>query len=286
MSPTRFAILVLFVSYLVNANLAPAAPLKIGVVGPLSGRIAIVGQTFKNTMLLAKKDNPAAQAQLIFEDDQFNPKLTVSAVQKLLNADKIDVLVVFGSGPSLAVADMVEAAKIPLVALAMSDKVVLNRPHVFSWFSSGGQQARRLAGEIPKRGYKSIALVTSETEVNVAIKNAFLKASALKPQPDIDILHDDLDLQTVALKIVAAKPDAVGLFLMPPQFSTLSQRLRELKYRGDFFGPSPLDNLAEIKAANGALEGTWLVGLDLSRAGNLFERYQKDLKNPHILTEV
>ena len=62
--------------------------LKVGVSLPLSGGMVASGEAVKNSILLAKTKYDKAQCvEFLFEDDQFQAKNTVTAVQKLLNID-------------------------------------------------------------------------------------------------------------------------------------------------------------------------------------------------------
>jgi len=82
---------------------ALAADLKIGVVGPLSGPAANSGismrQAYEAAVAQVNKDGgievdgEKRQVKLIFEDSASRPEVGVSAAQKLLTRDNVDILV-------------------------------------------------------------------------------------------------------------------------------------------------------------------------------------------------
>ena len=82
---------------------AAAASIKIGVIGPLTGPAANSGISMRQAYELAAKevneeggltiDGEKVQVELIFEDSASRPEVGVSAAQKLLTRDQVDVLV-------------------------------------------------------------------------------------------------------------------------------------------------------------------------------------------------
>jgi len=61
-----------------------------GAVLPLSGPMAAVGVSIMNSIILADRQlDHAGRIQFVFEDDQFAPKNTVSAVTKLIQTTQI-----------------------------------------------------------------------------------------------------------------------------------------------------------------------------------------------------
>lgn len=57
--------------------------IKIGVLTPLSGPIAIAGEVQKNALAMAQKDNPNSKIELIYEDSKYDPKTSVSGYEAL-----------------------------------------------------------------------------------------------------------------------------------------------------------------------------------------------------------
>ena len=105
------------------AGAALAADVKVGVVMGLSGPPAIVdfGESYLQGMKLALKDYTAAggkhKIEFVIYDDEANPQKAVSLVQRLLQADKVPVIIgTVSSGNVLAFAPIIQKAGVPLVA--------------------------------------------------------------------------------------------------------------------------------------------------------------------------
>ena len=99
-----------------------AADVKVGVVMGLSGPPAIVdfGESYLQGMKLALKDYSAAgkhKVEFIIYDDEANPQKAVSLVQRLLQSDKVPLIIgTVSSGNVLAFAPIVQKAGVPLIA--------------------------------------------------------------------------------------------------------------------------------------------------------------------------
>ena len=95
-------------------------PIKVGLFVPYTGVIAVNGQeTTKGIeFFFAKIGNKAGgrEIQLLKEDDEAKPDVGQTKVRKLVERDKVDVLVgPVHSGVALAVRDYVHAQGIPLI---------------------------------------------------------------------------------------------------------------------------------------------------------------------------
>ena len=89
---------------------AQSDPIKIGVVTPLSGTYAGIGQQVKWGLDLATKEINASggiagrKVELIYEDEEANPAVAVQKAEKLLQVSKVDFLTgTVNSGSTLAV---------------------------------------------------------------------------------------------------------------------------------------------------------------------------------------
>ncbi len=99
---------------------AARPPIKIGLLLPYTGVIAITGQeTSKGVeFYLAKIGGKAAgrEIQLLKEDDEAKPDVGLTKARKLVERDKVDMLVgPVHSGVALAIRDYVHGQGIPLI---------------------------------------------------------------------------------------------------------------------------------------------------------------------------
>jgi branched-chain amino acid transport system substrate-binding protein len=255
----KFLIAITLVIPLCIAPPTQAESPKIGVIIALSGPIAFTGTNIKNGMVIAQQESGRDASAVIYEDDQFIPRKAVDAAKKLIEIDKVRGLIVFGSSTSIAVAEIAERAEIPMMAIAMTEKVVAGKHYVFQHFVSAPVQMELVKKETLRRGYRTVAIISSQQDAMLRMRDLFSQDAPAKIVLDETFVPGDVELRGVSTKVAHLNPDAVFLLLMPPQCSTAARFLREQGYKGDFVGGPPTGDPHEWKAANGALKGTWFV---------------------------
>lgn len=132
-----------------------ADPVKIGVVTPLSGTYAGIGQQVKWGLELATKEVNAAggimgrPVELIFEDEEANPAVAVQKADKVFQVNKVDFLTgTVNSGSTLAVGQVAErAGKLMATTVSFADSITSDKcsPNVYRVNARAGQQSAALA---------------------------------------------------------------------------------------------------------------------------------------------
>ncbi|ARQ02062.1 ABC transporter substrate-binding protein [Pseudorhodoplanes sinuspersici] len=132
-----------------------ADPIKIGVVTPLSGTYAGIGQQVKWGLELATKEVNAAggimgrPVELIFEDEEANPAVAVQKADKVFQVNKVDFLTgTVNSGSTLAVGQVAErAGKLMATTVSFADSITGDKcsPNVYRVNARAGQQSAALA---------------------------------------------------------------------------------------------------------------------------------------------
>ena len=265
-----------FLFFLLSSTcLAEEIPLRtIGVVAPLTGLSTGSGQTIKNSIDLAVEESSNPKIKFLFEDDQFEPKNTVTAVRKLIEIDHVDGLIVWGTPTSLAVNGIAEKAKIPLLAFSLLDKVVEDKKFVMKHWLPSSAISAGVTSEVIKRHIKTVSLVVQLNDAMLKLKDDFLKADVTKVLSSAEYPRTESDFRSEVTKIKSLNPDAVYLLLWAPQPSLFAKQLRAAGYKGQIFGMQNLEDQNEIAAANSALENAWLLGTDDSKAGSFTKSYK------------
>jgi branched-chain amino acid transport system substrate-binding protein len=105
--------------------------IKIGYFGDLSGPTFNFGQSAKNGVLMAAEEiNQTGgingrQIDIVIEDDQGNPELAATVVNKLTREDKVIALIAGGiSGSSLAAGPNAQSAKVPMISPSSTNPAV------------------------------------------------------------------------------------------------------------------------------------------------------------------
>lgn len=134
---------------------AQSDPIRIGVVTPLSGTYAGIGQQVKWGLDLATKEINAAggvmgrKLELIYEDEEANPAVAVQKAEKLLQSNKVDFLTgTVNSGSTLAVGQVAERNnRLIATTVSFADSITGDKcsPNVFRVNARAGMQSAALA---------------------------------------------------------------------------------------------------------------------------------------------
>jgi len=125
----RVLVISTFFFFLAWIGLGRAAEsIKIGLIYPLSGPIAYDGQSVVNGAKLATEEINkkggllrGRPIELVIEDGQGLPAVSVTAAEKLINRDKVVALMgCYRSSASLAVQAIAEKSKIPMMSVVSS----------------------------------------------------------------------------------------------------------------------------------------------------------------------
>ena len=137
------------------AGAASAQNIRIGVVTPLSGTYAGIGQQVKWGLDLAAAQINAAggvmgrKIELIYEDEEANPAVAVQKAEKLFQVNKVDFLTgTVNSGSTLAVGQVAERnGRLIATTVSFADSITADKcsPNVFRVNARAGMQSAALA---------------------------------------------------------------------------------------------------------------------------------------------
>ena len=129
--------------------------IRIGVVTPLSGTYAGIGQQVKWGLDLAAAQINASggvmgrKLELIYEDEEANPAVAVQKAEKLFQVNKVDFLTgTVNSGSTLAVGQLAERNnRLIATTVSFADSITADKcsPNVFRVNARAGMQSAALA---------------------------------------------------------------------------------------------------------------------------------------------
>lgn len=147
--------LALALAGLTGSALAQTQPIRIGVVTPLSGTYAGIGQQVKWGLDLAARQINAAGGvagrplELVYEDEEANPAVAVQKAEKLFQVNKVDFLTgTVNSGSTLAVGQLAERnGRLIATTVSFADSITGDKcsPNVFRVNARAGMQSAALA---------------------------------------------------------------------------------------------------------------------------------------------
>ena len=230
------------------------APITIGFGMALTGGLAPNGKAALLAMQIwaeevnAKGGLLGRPVKLIYYDDQSNPATVPSIYTKLLDVDKVD-LVVSGyatnmTAPAMPVVMQHNRTFLSLFALAVNTE--FNYPNYFSVTPTGGPQPKQSFSqgffEVAMRQTpqpKTLALVGADAEFP---HNALDGARVLAKQAGLKVVYDKsyppstTDYTPIVRAIQAIQPDLVFVASYPPDTVGMIRAAHEVGLKAKLFG--------------------------------------------------
>jgi branched-chain amino acid transport system substrate-binding protein len=243
-----------------------AAEVTVGVTASATGPIASIGVPTRNTIALLPTSVGGVKVSYVVLDDGADSTTAVKNARKLISENSIDVLMGSNSTPAtLAMIDVAVETGTPLISLAGGKRIVSPMDEKRRWVFKTSQNDDMMAGAIVdhmvSRGVKSVAFIGFADAYGDGWWTEFSKAAearGLRIAASERYNRTDTSVMGQALKIVAARPDAVlvgasGTPAVLPQ-STLVER----GYKGLVYHTHGVVNLDFLRVGGKAIEGAFV----------------------------
>src|SRR5262249_24178186 len=185
-SRTRSSMLAGLAVALVAGSAAAQDALKIGVTQPLTGAFAASGNYVAQGAKIAEEEiNKAGgvlgnKLQLIIEDNKSNPTEAVATAEKLINSDKVPVLMgAWSSTLTLAVMPKLEEYKVPmLVETSSSGKITTSgNAFVFRISPTSEMEAKAFVPLFKKLDIKKADFLATNNDFGLGASKEFSQAA-------------------------------------------------------------------------------------------------------------
>jgi branched-chain amino acid transport system substrate-binding protein len=192
--------------------------IKIGFISPLTGNAGAYGQDMKTGVAQYFKEHPTIAGkpvEMIWEDGKCNGQDAASAAQKLVNIDKVQVIIGGTcSGETLAMAPIVEQAKVAILSPGSSSpEVTTAGDYVFRVYPSDAQVGATLVDDVESQGYKKVAMLTEQTDYaqgyRGAVKARMEKYPKMTLVVDEAYAVDNTDFRTILTKVKDSGADVI-----------------------------------------------------------------------------
>ena len=246
-----FAILIaVFVFWTQQAQAAD--PIKIGFSASLTGALAssgkanLLAQQIWAEEINAKGGLLGRAVQLVFYDDQTNASVVPGIYAKLIDIDKVDLLM--GAATNLIVAAMpqiIERRKMVMVLVALGSNDEFKYPRYFQT-AAWGPDAKGVIGnaffEVAKTispRPKTVAIVGADAEFS---NNVMIGARAIAKKEGFNIVYDrtyppaTVDYTPIVRAIQATNPDLVFVASYPLNSVGMVRAATELGLKTQLFG--------------------------------------------------
>ena len=242
------------------------ADINIGVTVSATGPAASLGIPEKNTIALLPKTVAGEKINYIVLDDASDTTGAVNNTRKLISEDKVDAIIGSSTTPaSLAMIDVVAAAKVPMISLGASARIIepmdAKKQWVFKVPQNDIQMALAIATHMAAAGIKTVGFIGFSDAYGEGWSQEFAKAAALKNIKIVDTesyARNDTSVTGQVLKLMAAKPDAILVAGSGTPAALPQKTLKERGYTGQMYQTHGVANADFLRVGGKDVEGTYL----------------------------
>ena len=242
------------------------ADINVGVTVSATGPAASLGIPEKNTFDLLPTTIGGEKINWIVLDDGSDTTKAVQNAKKLIGENKVDVLVGSTITPaSLAMIDVAAESETPMVSMAASraivDPVDAKRRWVFKTPQNDAQMSTAITEHMSNNNVKTVAYIGFSDAYGEGWANEFAGVAKARK---IDIVANerfnraDTSVTGQALKIMAAKPDAVVIGGAGTPAALPQKALKEKGYKGVIYQTHGVANNDFLRVCGKDCEGTFL----------------------------
>lgn len=256
----RFACLFLALMLAFGAA-ASAESVKVGLIAPLTGEVAVYGNAVKEAVQLYIDDFNAADhpfdINLIIYDDKGDPTEAMNAYNKLVYQDDIAVLLgPVTSSPTFGVAEASVDDGIPaLTPTATHPDVTTYGDNFFrACFEDpfqGGSMAKFAASEL--KATTAAIIYNNADTYSIGLRDAFMKTAeevGLTVTTTEAYGASDIDFRAQLTNIIKTNPDVLFIPYYYNVTYMICSQARELGYTGTFLGVDGTDGVLSIEGAD------------------------------------
>jgi branched-chain amino acid transport system substrate-binding protein len=249
---------------IVPSTIAAAANVKIGVISPVTGPVALDGESFRNGAMLAVKEVNAAggllggQLEIIVEDGECKPNVSASAAEKLLARDSVPLIIGAHCSPATAaVISLTERQKVPFITGISSAPSLTQTRHEY-FFRLPPTEEMTANAAVPfylkKIKFSSISILALNDEWGrqAAEANAkLLREKGVKVLAVEYFTAGESEFGATLTTIKSANPDAIFVASNTREAILIAKKIQELGMKQQLIGV-----------------GAWPTNTFMSRAGD------------------
>lgn len=250
----------------VGLSTAAWADINVGVTLSTTGPAASLGIPEKNTVALMPKTIGGEKINYVVLDDASDTTAAITNTRKLISENKVDVIVGSTTTPnSLAMIDAVAEAKVPMISLAASARIVEPLDDKKRWVFKTPQNdilmAVAIATHMADSGVRNVAFIGFADAYGEGWFQEFTKAAGLKRLQIVAnerYNRTDTSVTGQVLKIVSARPDAVLIAGSGTPAALPQKTLKERGYTGKIYQTHGVANNDFLRVCGRDCEGTFL----------------------------
>ncbi len=272
----RTFICILFLLIATSCNNSHSKRVKIGAVLPITGKMANYGKSsqaaLQAMLMVINKERERKKyplLELIIEDDQMEVKGGISAVNKLIQKDKVPVIIgPDASSITLGVAPIAETNKTVIVSPgSTSSDVTKAGDYIFRTIPSGEYESKisyYLYNELYPN--EKLAIMYINNEFGISLKNNFIKNFG-NTSNVIEISYDEkvVNFSSYLAKIKSAGIKVIYL-IGYNEMIQIYQQAAKMNLNVKWLGTAQVDSQSLVDKIGSSVEGVIFPSLDINIA--------------------
>jgi branched-chain amino acid transport system substrate-binding protein len=264
---------------------------KVGVNLPLSGNVSYYGISARKGIELALEEIKAknefknVNIQLIYEDNQGQAKLSINAITKLINVDKVQAVIGCGSSTeTMAAAPIAIENKVILISpISSATSISKFGQFIFRSCPSDLIQAQDLADFVLESKKKRIAIIYANSTWGTGFKDNFVEYFKSKGGEILDIKSSDpgeSNFRSQLSVLKALNPEALVFIIYAKEGGTLIRQTRELGMNQNIFGADPWSQ-KDLRIGAGNYSDGVMYTTPVQYAGEVFYGFREKYLNKY-----
>lgn len=285
-----------------HAQTANTAPVRIGLIFPLTGGSADMGTSaLVGAQVAVNEINQVGgylgrPLELVIRDDQADNDTGLKHAQDLVLKEKVAATIGFcNSGVAMKALDVFQGNKHPLIVpcatgTAITAKYPAAQSYVFRTSAPDQHQTQFLVDEIVKRGLNKVALLVDSTgygDAGLKDLTAALERAGLRPQAVVRFKVGVKTLDDELRELKNSGADALIGWTVGPEQGVISASRVAVGWKVPQFGPWGLSHASAFNVSGGKVEGALMVqtvlpNIFLERNSTFLRNYNKIRKEQPI----
>jgi ABC-type branched-subunit amino acid transport system substrate-binding protein len=237
---------------------------KIGVILPLSGNNANIGEWQRDALKLFEKElsqrKTKHQYQFIVEDDQMVGRLTAEACNKLINLDHVAAILSNTSGSGNVVTPRAEQAKILHIGMASDTKVAKGNYNYIHWTPPSAEVSLFIK-LVEAKKYKRIAILGVRQQGILTIISEIKKQlpTGVELVDETNFNPGERDFRIILARIAEKKPDLLLIEAFSPELQIILRQRKQAGLDCDVSSIEAFRFLSEKDEEIKTLQGTYHI---------------------------
>lgn len=255
----------------------PEGKTKVGVILPLTGDIAFMGEMLKNAMIM---NQDTSKVTLYFEDSKGDTKTAVSVVNNLISVKKCNVTVSFLPPVSEAINPICKKNDLLHFVFAFSPQITQNS-NVIKQFPSSDYEAEQFISYIKtQQANKVVYFRHMYPDADLAFKEIVYPKLSTEGVNVVDIPHEQTckDYRNLALKTKKEKPDLVVIQSLSMNYRNILTALRDNQIHDIVLDLNCVDFYDDNTLSESLISDVPFVGMEFmldSAFVNFMDKYQR-----------